>query len=156
MSWAGYTPLAPVCIDCGETVDVAGVEYSLDWRDDDERRRGHNAIAIQGHRRSAHPVEPVVGDLVTYSAPWRGHILESEVYRVEAISEHDHHAFARGMRGDDLAPLWGWSYCLVNPHRRDDRCFPFVGDPLRPITFRIVSAAPPVEVDLLDLLGWSP
>ena len=58
--------------------------------------------------------------------------------------------------GADVEPSIGTSYTLVNPSRRDDRCFPFAGDPDRPITFELVTEAPLAELDLLDLLQWEP
>lgn len=157
MSWQGFSPLEPVCVDCGARLEPWSGPMDLDWRDDGERTRGGNALAIQAHRHDAHRVEPAVGDLVTYAMPWRGYVLVSEVYRVESIRPNvDHHDFARRMRGDDLAPLFGTSYTLVNPRRADDRCFPFFGDSDHPLTFELVTAAPPVETDLLDLLEWEP
>lgn len=155
--WQGFSPLAPVCVDCGEMLDEWMGPLDLDWRDDDERHRGACALAIQTHRHEAHRVEPALGDLVRYAMPWRGHVLVSEVYTVESIwPDRDHHEFARRMGNADLPPLLGTSYTLRNPRRSDDRCFPFFGDPNRPLTFEIVELAPPVEADLLDLLEWGP
>lgn len=156
--WLDETPVA-VCPSCG--VDCTPWRPSfvdLDWRDDDECEAGYLAIALMAHRFDAHPVNVQLGDLVRYWTPWRGRILGSEVYRVDGIrADHDMHKYARAMRGgDDLAPLIGTSYSLVNPRRADDRCFPFVGEPDRPIVFEIVTEAPPVEVDLIDLLDWHP
>lgn len=141
------------CSDCGVDCAPWRRPVALDWRDDAERESGHLAVALQAHRYEAHRVNPAVGDLVRYWSPWRGHILGSEVYQVASIHEEDdYHEYARSM-GADVEPLIGTSYTLVNPSRRDDRCFPFVGDPDRPITFELVAEAPPVEADLLDLLG---
>lgn len=155
-AWEGFTPLAAVCPDCGAVLaQWQGPLGFSDSRDEREVLHAGNALSIQSHRHDAHRVEPSVGDLVTYAMPWRGHILSSEVYRVDAIHPRDDfHAFARKMRGDDLEPLIGTSYTLVNPRRSDDRCFPFVGDPDHPITFEVRTSAPLVEQDLLELLGW--
>lgn len=142
----------PACgVDCTPWRGGAGI---CDPRDAGELEAGFRAIALQAHRFDAHRVDVTVGDLVRYWSPWRGLILGSEVYRVDGIWENeDHHDYARSM-GADVEPLIGTSYTLVNPARRGDRCFPFVGDPTRPITFELVTSAPPVEVDLLELLGW--
>ncbi|MBW9093125.1 hypothetical protein JNB62_05470 [Microbacterium jejuense] len=143
------------CPTCGVDCAPWRRPVNLDWRDDTEREAGHQAVALMAHRYEAHRVEVHVGDLVRYWSPWRGLILGSEVYEVATIRENDHHEYARSM-GPDVEPMLGLSYSLVNPARRDDRCFPFVGDPDRPITFELVAEAPPVELDLLDLLGWEP
>ena len=127
----------------------------LDWRDDGECEAGYRAVALMAHRYDLHRIEPAVGDLVRYWSPWRGRILGSEVYKVAAVHEVDHHDYARSM-GSDVEPMLGLSYHLVDPARPTDNaraCWPFVGDPSRPITFEIVAEAPPVELDLLDLLG---
>jgi hypothetical protein len=144
------------CPTCGVDCAPWRRPIDLDWRDDVERESGHLALALIAHRYEAHRVEPAIGDLVRYWHPWRGRILGSEVYQVAAVHEHDLAKFAREMRGDDLAPILGLSYTLVDPARPRDysrACWPFVGDPDRPITFEIVAEAPPAELDLLDLLG---
>lgn len=154
-SWLDELPVA-ICPTCGQDCAAWRPGFiDLDWRDDDECEAGYLAMALIAHRFEAHRVDVSVGDLVRYWSPWRGRILGSEVYKVESMREdYDVHEFARSMRGgEDLPPLVGTSYTLVNPARRDDRCFPFVGDPARPITFEVVTEAPPVELDLLDLVS---
>lgn len=153
--WIDEEPVE-VCPACG--VDCApwrGDDPGIgDPRDDAELESAWRAVALQAHRYEVHRVEVTLGDLVRYWAPWRGRILGSEVYRIDGIwANQDHHEFARSM-GADVEPMIGTSYTLTNPARRDDRCFPFVGDPRRPITFELVESAPVVEVDLMDLLGW--
>jgi hypothetical protein len=99
-------------------------------------------MSIQTHRWAEHRVIPNVGDLIRYSAPWRGHVLTSDVYRVDAILRDEGAAYDRMV--------------LVNPHKSNDRCFPRLGDVGCPTTIQIVEEAPPVQTDLLDLLdGWS-
>lgn len=153
--WQGFSPLAPLCPDCGAQLDPWTGDLGIgDPRDNHEAARAGHALAIQTHRHHAHRIEPAIGDLVTYATPWRGHVLVSDTYRVDAIRpDQDFHDYARSMGNPDLPPLIGTSYTLVNPHRSDDRCFPFIGDPTHPLTFELVTAAPPVEHDLLDLLG---
>lgn len=153
-SWLTETPTAtcPTCgVDCTPWRDE---DPGFGPRDADEREAGILALALMTHKYAAHPVTVAVGDLVRYWSPWRGLILGSDVYRVDGIWErHDRHEYARHS-GADIEPLIGTSYTLINPNRRDDRCFPFVGDPARPIVFDLVTEAPPAEVDLMDLLGW--
>lgn len=152
--WKGFTVIAPTCHLCGAQLELGDTGIS-DPRDEREAEHARNALAFQTHRAATHDVDPQVGDLVEYAAPWRGIVAVSDVYRVVSIRlNSDFHAFARSMRGDDLAPLLGTSYTLVNPHKRDDLCFPFRGDPSRPLTFEIVTAAPPVQVDLFANLDW--
>lgn len=154
--WLDEVPVA-TCPTCGaDCAPWRPQSIDLDWWDDDEREAGYLAHALIAHRYDVHRVEVAVGDLVRYWAPWRGRILGSEVYTVAGMRDADAHDFARRM-GADAAPLLGMSYYLTDPHRPNDHgraCWPFVGDPERPIVFEVVSAAPPVEVDLLDLLGW--
>lgn len=146
------TVLQPVCPDCG--AEVTAVEHDLDWHDDHERTLGANALAVQQHRATAHPVAPKVGDVVVYFAPWRGMILGVGPLVVRGVEEHDMYDFARSM-GADLPVLMGVKYHLVNPVRSSDYYLPSTGDPDRPVTFEIITeySAPVVEMDLLDLLG---
>lgn len=148
-------PVVPTCPTCGaDTTRWRATFIDLDWRDDAECEDGYLAHALIAHRYAEHPVTVAVGDLVRYWSPWRGLVLGSEVYRVDSIRpDADFHDFARSM-GAEVEPLIGTNYTLTNPGRRDDHCFPFVGDPARPIVFELVAEAPPVEVDLMDLLGW--
>lgn len=155
--WIEETPSAS-CPTCG--VDTALWRPSvvnLTWCDDAEREAGYLAVALMAHRYAAHRVDAQVGDLVRYWSAWRGLILGSEVYEVVDIREHDAHDFARRMGYADLAPMLGLTYSLRDPARPNDdsrRCWPFVGDPDRPIVFEVVHEAPPAELDLLDLLEW--
>lgn len=155
--WTGFTVLEPVCHFCGARLpEWTGPLGFGDARDTREEQHARNALALQTHRLAEHPVQPAVDDLVQYAMPWRGHVLISETYRVTSIRTGiDHHDFARSMSAD-VEPLIGTSYTLTNPRRADDRCFPFAGDPHHPLTFEIVTAAPPVQTDLLDLLEWDP
>ncbi len=135
------TILQPVCPDCGEDVSSFVRDFYLDWRDDRERTLGQNADAVQQHRAAAHEVVPKLGDLVVYSAAWRGLIIGNGPLRVENIWHDDER---------------GWThYRLVNPSRPSDYYLPFTGDEDRPITFALVDeyVVPAVEVDLFALLG---
>lgn len=142
--WQGFSPLEPVCPECGARLAEWGDPLPLDWRDDAERRRGANAHAIQAHRHFEHRVIPHVGDVIRYAEPWRGYVLVSDPWRVDAILP-DYEG-----RGVDRL-------CLTNPRKSDDRCWPDVGDPRRPITIEIVTPAPTPAPTLLDLLAdWTP
>lgn len=142
--WEGFTPLEPVCPDCGARLPEWERPNPLDWRDEGERRRGGNALAIQEHRYAEHHVDARVGDVIRYSEPWRGHVLVSDPWRIDAILPN------YDGRGVDRL-------CLTNPRKSDDRCWPPFGDPLRPITLEIVTPAPLPTPTLLDLLAdWTP
>lgn len=152
------TVLTPVCPDCGEDLSDLALHVErqpLDWRDDRERELGHNALVVQTHRHTDHPVIPKVGDVVAYFAPWRGLILGSGPLIVHSIHEHDMHEYARSMGHAELPVLMCVKYALENPTRSGDYWMPSTGEPDRPVTFEILTdyVAPPVETTLLDLLG---
>lgn len=158
MTWLGFTPLEPVCPDCGARLPEWAGPLELDWRDDDERRRGAAALAIQTHRHAEHRVDPHLGDIIRYSQPWRGHVLTSELYRVDAIyPDYDLHAWSRHHAGwADGPPLLVTRLVLVDVRRVTERCYPNIGDPRSPLTIAIERAAPPVQPTLLDLLtDWN-
>lgn len=146
--------LQAVCPDCGADVSALVRAVALDWRDEGEERLGVNADAVQQHRALEHRVLPKVGDVVVYFAAWRGLIIGNGPLRVDSVSEIDLHAYARSM-GNDLPPLMGTKYALVNPARSSDYYLPSTGWPDRPISFERLSTyiAPPVKTSLFDLLG---
>lgn len=154
--WTSVVVDATTCPGCGADLAPYRADVSdLDWRDEQEKESGTRAHALLAHQHDKHRVMPAVGDLVTYTAPWRGLAITSEVYRVDAIWEnYDLREYARGL-GRDLPPLMVTRYGLGGLRRRDQGCTPAVGEPKRPIVFTIVEDAPPVEADLFDLLdGW--
>lgn len=159
MSWLGFTPLEPVCPDCGARLPEWAGPLDLDWRDDDERRRGAAALAIQTHRHAEHRVDPHLGDVIRYAQPWRGHILTSDLYRVaDILPDYDLNAWPRGWGyPPERPPLLVTRLILVDVRRVSERCYPSIGDPRHPITITIERAAPPTPPTLLDLLDdWSP
>lgn len=147
------TLLEPVCPDCGARVPAPPAPG--DWRDDQEAKLGANALAVQLHRATVHPVTPKVGDTVVYFAPWRAKILGTGPLTVRGIREHDMSEFARSMGQTHLPVRMGVLYSLVSPVRETDYYLPSTGDLGRPITFEIISEYTPplVEATLFDLLG---
>lgn len=107
-------------------------------------------------------IEPAVGDLVRYTMPWNSQVITSDVvYEVRGVTpDYDLHEHARSL-GAELDPLLVTKYALVDASRPNDnsqRCWPIAGQPGCPLRFELVAVAPPVEVDLLqllDLLGWT-
>lgn len=151
--WDSAVVDVTVCPECGADLTPYRAEVSdLNWRDEQEKEAGTRAHALLAHKHDKHRVVPSVGDLVKYTAPWRGLAITSEVYRVGSIWEdYDEAEFARQM-GADVPPRYRTRYGLAGLTRRDQGCTPSTGDPGRPIVFTIVQDAPPVEADLFDLL----
>lgn len=105
-------------------------------------------------------IEPAIGDLVRYTVPWNSQVITTErVYEVRGITHnHDMHEYARSLGRAELEPLIVTKYFLVDAARPNDAsqyCWPVAGEPDCPLRFEVVTLAPPVESDLLDILGWS-
>lgn len=145
-----FTPDEPVCPDCGADCSplLAGIDTArLDWRDDEERRLGDNALAIQQHRHTVHPVRPQVGDVVIYWSPWRSMIIGNGPLRVMSVRD--------GVWPPGEAGQHYWLADPDRPKRTASWYWPFAGGGECPITFEIVEQYVPQlpEPSLFNLLG---